>query len=239
MGLGLIPGGNEDIGAMANLKVDDFPVALAHVDIVGDLLSRIKDTGVRTIYDIRIRRGGEGGGGGGDAEGGDKAGNLREGIQTEGGYQIYHYQVEVSGSMEAIRAMAAKLDNAFADRRVYIVRSIFLYAEENGAANIFALGERRDDGTGLNANEKRNDNPQGRRRRVRDQGDDAGDDGGGVQNDQDFERKRKIEEALRRYREAQERMPYERRDGYGEILIGSGESYRAVIDVEYVAQAGR
>ena len=88
-----------------------------------------------------------------------------------------------------------------------------------------------------NPNARQENAPVRRRRRQADDGGD--DDGGGVQNDQDFERRRRMEEAIRRYREEQKRMPYERRDGYGEVLIGSGDTYRAVIDVEYVAQAGR
>jgi len=211
---------------------------LTHVDIICDLLARIKDTGIRMVYDIRIRRGGEGGGGDG-GEGGDKGGNWQEGIESVGNYRVYHYQLEVSGSMEAIRSMVATLDNAFADRRVYIVKSVFLYAEENGAANLFEIAPKEgEEAKNMNMGNAGNDKSKMRRRRSR-QADEGEDDGGGVQNDQDFERRRRMEDAIRRYREEQERLPYERRDGYGETLIGAGDSYRAVIDVEYVAQAGR
>ena len=244
MGLGLFSGGaGEENAPSSTFKSDDFPVVLAHVDIIGDLLNRIKDTGIRMVYDIRIRRGGEGGGGGdGGDGGGDKGGNFQEGIESVGNYRIYHYQLEVSGPMEAIRSMVATLDNAFADRRVYVVKSVFLYAEENGAASLFEVGtpkegeesKNMDMGMGKPAEDK--SKIRRRRSRSEDEGDDAG---GGVQNDQDFERRRRMEEAIRRYHEEQERLPYERRDGYGETLIGAGDSYRAVIDVEYVAQAGR
>ena len=238
MGLGLLSGGGEDNASSSTFKSDDFPVVLTHVDIICDLLARIKDTGIRMVYDIRIRRGGEGGGGDG-GEGGDKGGNWQEGIESVGNYRVYHYQLEVSGSMEAIRSMVATLDNAFADRRVYIVKSVFLYAEENGAANLFEIAPKEgEEAKNMNMGNAGNDKSKMRRRRSR-QADEGEDDGGGVQNDQDFERRRRMEDAIRRYREEQERLPYERRDGYGETLIGAGDSYRAVIDVEYVAQAGR
>ena len=244
MGLGVITEvvGGEG-GSSSAFKTEDFPVVLDHVGIISDILARIKNPGVRTVYDIRIRRGGDGGGNtaeGGDAGGGgeNKGGGFQEGIESVGSYRVYHYQLEVSGSMEAIRRMVATLDNAFADRRVYIVKSIFLYAEENGAANLFEVAPRDgEEAANVNNPNARPENAPVRRRRR--QADDGGDDDGGVQNDQDFERRRRMEEAIRRYREEQKRMPYERRDGYGEVLIGSGDTYRAVIDVEYVAQAGR
>ena len=241
MGLGLFSGGLEDNSSASAFKSDDFPVVLDHVGIICDLLSRIKNTGIRVIYDIRIRRGGEGGGGDGEGGGADKGGSFQEGIETAGNYRIYHYQLEVSGSLEAIRSMVTTLDNAFADRRVYVVKSIFLYAEENSAANLFEAGTPKEgeENKNMNAGNARPEKSQVRRRRSGRQGDEGEEDGGGAQNDQDFERRRRMEEAIRRYREEQERMPYERRDGYGDVLIGSGDTYRAVIDIEYVAQAGR
>ena len=238
MGLGLIPTGvrdGEEGSSMQEFKVDDFPVVLEHAEIVCDLLARIKGTGIRTIYDVRIRRGESGGGEGG--EGGNKNGGFQEGIENAGGYRIYHYQFEVSGSMEAIRDMVAKLDNAFDDRRVYIVKTIFLYAEENGAADIFDIGEKKNDGEEQESADKRTEKKSPMRRRRARQEDDG--DDGGAQSNQDLELRRRMEEARRRYREEQERLPFERRDGYGEVLIGSGDTYRAVIDIEYVAQAGR
>ena len=238
-GLGLMSGsGNEQSEGSANFKPEEFPLVLEHAEIIGDLLKRIKDTGIRTVYDIRVRTGAaeSGGNEGGEAK---AAGGLQEGVETAGSFRLYHYQLEVSGSMEAIRKMAASLDNAFADRRVYVVKSIFLYAEENGAAALFVADDDKSmvPGAERKPEQRRPDTRQVRRRRSRNE-DDAGDeDNGGA--DKDFERRRRIEEAIRRYKEQQERLPYERRDGYGEILVGQGETYRAVIDVEYVAQAGR
>ena len=225
---------------------DEIPVVLAHLGIVSDMLRRIKDSGIKTVYDIRIRRGGEGGGGGGGdgaVGGGDAAppaGGFQSSVESSGSYQLYHYQLEVSGTMADIRKMAALLDNAYGDRRVYLVRTIFLYAEENGAAALFGVGREENPDPGL-----KNQGPSGssdgpvvsrrsrRGRRVRIQEDQD------VQGNEEAERKRRQEEALRRYQEQQARLPYERRDGYGEVLIGAGETYRAVIDIEYVALSGR
>jgi len=230
-----------------NYSPDEIPVVLSHLGIVSDMLRRIKDSGIKTVYDIRIRRGGGGGGdnggdvGGGDNPGGGPSGGFQNSVESAGAYQLYHYQLEVSGTMADIRKMAALLDNAYGDRRVYLVRTIFLYAEENGAASIFGLGreENPDSGVRSQGSSDGGDIAGGgsrrsrRGRRVRVQEDQE------VQNNEESERKRRQEEALRRYQEQQARLPYERRDGYGEVLVGAGETYRAVVDIDYVALSGR
>ena len=123
-----------------NFNVDDYPFIARHLDIVSDMLRRIRGSGIKCVYDIRIRRGG-GGDDGGNADnpgGGDSAGGrFNESFENANGYDISHYQIEVSGSMAGIRKLTQLLDNAYPDRRVYLVKTVFLYAEENGADRIF------------------------------------------------------------------------------------------------------
>lgn len=233
-------GGSRQEGIGQNFAPDDFPVILEHLGIVGDMLRRIKDSGIKTVYDVRIRRGsGSSGGANGEAGAESRSGGYQDSVETSGAYRIFHYQLEVSGTMDSIRKMVKLLDNAYGDRRVYLVRSIFLYAEENGAAGLFSAagddnaesGNKTPSATAPKASQPQRSR-RSRRRAVQSETAEA-------QSDAEMERKRKQEEALRRYQEQQARLPYEKRDGYGDVLIGGGETFRAVVDVEYVAQSGR
>ena len=241
LGFGMIGIGNQQQAA-PNYYSDDFPIILEHLDIISDVLRRIKDSGIKTVYDIRIRRGDSSGGSGDGAampdEGVQNPGAFLQSVETAGAYKIYHYQLEVSGSMEAIRKMVTQLDNAYADRRVYVVRTIFLYAEDNGADSLFSGGEEDDSAYG-NAGNKQQAAvkplvQRGRRRRGQVQEVQAVEN-----NDEETEKARRLEEALRRYQEQQAKLPFEKRDGYGEVLIGGGDTYRAVIDIDYVVLSGR
>ena len=233
-------GGRQDAAVQA-FAPDDFPVIIEHLGIVSDMLRRIKDSGVKTVYDVHIRRGGSSGGDNGSVEMANPGSSFKDSVETSGSYRIYHYQLEVSGPMDGIRRMVKMLDNAYADRRVYLVRSIFLYAEENGAVGLFAtVGDEGSESGVKEAAQSPDQQPKGRRsRRSRGRAQAAqNNDTREAQSDAELERRRKQEEALRRYKEQQERLPYEKRDGYGDVLIGSGENFRAVIDVEYVALSG-
>ncbi len=229
----LAPGGTETL----NFNVEDYPVIARHLDIVSDMVRRLRTSGIKYVYDIRIRRGG---GDGGNAEGGDAGGSgarFNETFENSNGYDISHYQIEVSGPMAGIRKLTELLDRAYPDRRVYIVRSVFLYAEENGADRIFSGVDKEEEAGGnLAPAAPAPVQPVQRRRRRR--GPEANEDNT-VQSDSDGDRMRRLEEARRRYRERQARLPYEKRDGYGEVLVGTGETFRAVIDIDYVAQSSR
>ena len=241
LGFGQLPEAGAQGQAELNFAAEDYPFIARHLDIVSDMLRRLRDTGLKCVYDIRIRRGG--GEGGGDNEAGaasgGEAGRFNTSFESSGGYEISHYQIEVSGSMESIRKLAETLDNAYPQRRVYIIKSVFLYAEENGADRIFSGADREEPGA-ANAGAAQPAAQQSRRsRRHRRRSADMVEENQGGGNEADAERQRRLEEARRLYRERQARLPYDKRDGYGEVLVGTGDTYRAVVDIDYVARGGR
>ena len=237
-------GSRQDPAVGSGFAPDDFPVVLEHLGIVSDMLRRLKDSGIKTVYDVRIRRGEAAGGENNEQQ--DRPSGYQNSVETAGAYRVFHYQLEVSGSLESIRKMVKILDNAYGDRRVYIVKSIFLYAEENGAAGLFAMaGEENNAESGVKSAtaEPQPQQPlrrgRGRSRSRRNAPDMMENEVREAQSDVEMERKRKQEEALRRYQEQQARLPYDKRDGYGDVLIGGGDTFRALVDVEYVALGGR
>ena len=227
----------------------DYPILLDHMNIVYDMLARLKDPKdpkdpkeplLKIIHSIRIRNtagspdaGGEGGGGVGGEGGSAWSGS----IETLGSFRTYHYTLIVSGPMEAIRDVAVKLANAYKDRRIYIVRSVFLYAEENRAASLFAPTEANESEN--NTGESKPETPAptvGRRRRGRSQVVEQPAGGGQQEESADAAAKKKREEAerMKAFLERQKSLPVHERYGYGEILIGGERDFRAVIDIDYV-----
>jgi len=238
LGFGQLPEAGMQGQGELTFAPDDYPFIVRHLDIVCDMLRRIRDTGIKCVYDIRIRRGGGGEGGDGDGAVGGEAGRFNSSFETVGGYEVSHYQLEVSGSMESIRKFAETLDKAYPQRRVYIIKSIFLYAEENGAERVFSGADKEEPGAANPAQPAAQQSRRSRRSR-RSRAADVGEDNQGGQNEADAERQRRLEEARRLYRERQARLPYDKRDGYGEVLVGAGDTYRAVVDIDYVARSGR
>ena len=243
LGFGAFGGESNTPGAVdtLNFNVEDYPFIARHLDIISDMLRRLRTSGIKYVYDIRIRRGGAEGEGDGNVEGGGGGGGgnrFNESFENANGYDISHYQIEVSGSMESIRKLTGLLDVAYPDRRVYLVRTVFLYAEENGADRIFSGADKEEENSANLAAPAAPAPVQPVQRRRRRRGPDMADEGV-TQGDSDADRLQKLEEARRRYRERQARLPYEKRDGYGEVLVGTGETFRAVIDIDYVAQSGR
>lgn len=248
LGFGIVgPGENRQENAAAasqGFAPDDFPIILEHLGIISDMLRRSNGSGIKTIFDVRIRLGESGNNKEGEGGGQERSKGYQNSVETVGAYRIFHYQLEVSGTMESIRNLVKQLDNAYGDRRVYLVKSIFLYAEENGAAGLFSgAGEETPESgvkaSGAQAVQQPVPSPSRRSRRRSRRNVEAMDEVQESQSNTELERKRKQEEALRRYQEQQARLPYDKRDGYGDVLIGGGETFRALIDVEYVALSGR
>jgi len=214
---------------------EDYSEIVTHMNIIHDMMTRVKPAGLKVIHNFSIRTGSEGGGmpEGENPDAGQNGGKtvFANSGEKVGDYTIYHYTVEVTGSMDAIREIPKLLDSGYQDRRVYIVRSVFLYAEENGADSLFLPDE---------VVVAENNNGEGsqiavqtvRRRRRR---------GPQVQQEQveespemkEEEERRKREEERKRFEERQAKLPYNERIGYGDVLIGAGNEFRAVIDVDY------
>lgn len=221
-------GGGEDV---KNIPAEEYPDIAIHLDIIADMLRRVGDSQGINIWDVQIRlRAGEG----------ENAGrSFKDSKEQRDGFDIYHYTLEISGTMAEIRAAVARLDNSYADRRVYLVKSIYLYAENNLADSIFT-GQRVD---ASRDSENASAGPAAtniiRRRRVRRgaEGVDDSDLGGG--NRDLGEEQRQLDAA---YKKQQEKLEYYKRDGYGEPIVaasGEKETFRAVIDVEYVVRPGK
>ena len=173
-------------------------------DVLGNLLTHVVKSGVAAMYNIVARSFG-------GAEEGRSYGTFYELV---GDFNVYHYTIEVSGTLQQIRTLCELLDQSYKVKRFYIVRSVTLYAEENKAAVL--MGQKTVDHSG-----KKNDNRdevRGRRRRRQ------------VEEDAD----REIEEnAAERMQELEAQLPLHQRKGYGDVLINKSKC-RAIIDIDYV-----
>ena len=184
-----------------------------HWDVFGNIVDHLCNGKIKILHNIRVRDFAE------NPEEGRKLGNY---LETVGSYQVYHYTVEVSGSMESIRAFCQSLDQSWKQRRFYVVRAVTLYAEENGAAILMkqeAVAKSEN-----NAGNSEEEASRGRRRRRRTTQNNSG-DANNQQNEEDLRR----QEA-----ERIKRMKVHERPGYGAVLIGIGDMYRAFVDFDYV-----
>jgi hypothetical protein len=149
------------------------------------------------------------------------------------GFDIYHYTLEISGTMEQIRNAVKLLDDCYAVRRVYIVRNIALYAEDNIADGIF-VDRRMEKRSAATRQNTANEVSEGRRGR---RGGRAVAEVSEGNNDADAELKR--QKMIEEYERRQKLLDPEKRDGYGEPITAAkagNETFRAVIDVEYVVK---
>ena len=237
-GLGIVKAGGgtgevEGGGDIQSLNPEDYPAIADHLDIISYMLYRVGSSKA-VIWDVQIRLKGSSGG----SEGMDVNRRFNDSKEQRDGFDIYHYTLEISGSMEQIRNAVKLLDECYAVRRVYIVKNIALYAESNIADSIFT-GRRAENRPSTQQNAPVAG--EGRRRRPRSgggNGDEVSD--GGVD---DSEAKRKEQEKLdREYEERQKKLDPDKRDGYGEPITAAragNETFRAVIDVEYVVKPSK
>ena len=235
-GLGIVKvgGGNagevEQGGDVQTLNSEDFPAIANHLDIISYMLYRV-GSAKAVIWDVQIRLKG----GSANNEGMEANRRFNDSKEQRDGFDIYHYTLEISGSMEQIRNAVKLLDECYAVRRVYLVKNIALYAESNIADSIFT-GRRVENRPSAQQNAPAAS--EGRRRRPRSGGgNNAEVSDGGVD---DSEARRKEQEKLdREYEERQKKLDPDKRDGYGEPITAAragNETFRAVIDVEYVVK---
>lgn len=212
--------GESGTGSQDAFQKSDYPMIAQHWEILGDFVKRALGSGIRSFLSFR-----------------------RRAIQPEksGSFDVFHYSIEVTGTMESLRKLVSILNQAYEENRVYVVRSIFLYDPSS-------RDSRQRDEAGLLMDEARGiiHEPsetaqqeaesflpqQGRRRREAPRV---------YQDSSASDESAAREEALRRKREQEEEekeYPYNLRSGYGETLIGSSDVCRAIIDVEYVMESG-
>jgi len=217
---------------LKSINPDDYPFVATHLDIISYMLYRVGTAGV-VIWDVQIRLRGASESG----EGFSGAKVFKDSFEQRDGFDIYHYTLEISGTMAEIRNAVKRLDDCYAVRRVYLVRNIALYAENNIVDSIFT-GVRVDKRQQAAGQESRAAISGGRRRRPRSNAGAAGDapDGGADDPAARQEEQKRLEEE---YRQRQLRLDPDKRDGYGEPITAGGtkETFRAVIDVEYVVKA--
>jgi len=203
-------GNSANIGQTAYLP-ENFPMIAQQWEILGDIVKRASESGIYSFVSFRKR-----------------------GIQPEkvGGFDVFHYSIEITGTMASFRKFVNLLDQAFLENRVYVVRSIFLYQDGDGAKKLLTP-----DAIvpvlmpGLDSRDFAEPGPGRRRRRP--------DRSFRPEGDMNAAEQAAREEAARKAREEEQKsLPYNLRTGYGEKLIGKSDLCRAIIDVEYIMESG-
>lgn len=192
--------------------VEDYPMIAQNWEILSDIVKRASESGIHSFISFRKRA-----------------------VQPEkvGSFDVFHYSIELTGTMESIRKFVSLLDQAFQDNRVYVVRSIFLYQDDNGARKLLTpeailpilLPEIPVPNELPGASRRRRRTTQPELRPV------------GELSPAELAAR---EAAARKARKEEEEksLPYNLRTGYGEILIGKSDLCRAIIDVEYIMESG-
>ena len=157
----------------------------------------------------------------------------------DGPFKVYRLRINITGTLAGVRTFVRSLDSAYKQNQVYVIRSIALYAERDGAYEIFC---RQAEQSGIKTNltavktenaAPRENAPQGRGRgrgRGRAAVDNMQDNPVSENNSRDDAAK--LEELRRQEEEAIRNMPYYDRPGYGEVVIGESKNCRAVIDFD-------
>ena len=197
----------------------DYPLIARHASILCDLIGRVADSKVETFNGIVIR--------------GAAPGALNSSFSEESGCQVAHYTFEVNGTLESIRELAKRFDNASQDKRFYIVRSVFLYGpddERNVIRSLVAPKVRdiaEDGGNNQTAEAVSSVFGGGRRERLARQR-----QAEEQERATEAEKARAAEEEARRQRELS-LEPHER-EGYGGVKLGEVSQFKAVFDIDYI-----
>ena len=165
-------------------------------------------------------------------EGENNEGGLKSAIagNDEGPFKVYRMRITIGGNMTGIRTFIRALEEAYKDKRVYVVKSIALYAERDGAQEIFrAMNEKLGIGSGSEAR-KNEAAPVRRGRGVRRAVVEEHHDDSHSQNKVD---PAVIAEMRRKQEEANKKLKFYERIGYGNVLIGDDNTCKAVIDFDY------
>ena len=199
-----------------NPKAEDIVDLVKNGEVIGDLVRRIATAKISSLNSFIIR----------NKYAGEKVGR----------YVVYHYTFSVTGDIARIRGLVQALNDAVKEKRMYIVRSIFLYADRDGAGELMQArreeaARKREDVDGSSSAENSSNNPaaaSGRSRVSAMPMDPAGMPGGA---DPSQVVQEKTPEQLL---EEERKKPYHERSGYGQVLFGGSQNCEAVIDVEYV-----
>ncbi len=200
--------------------IENIPVIAHHWDIIGDICKRISTVDVKSLNYFRIR--------GIKPENGAYDGTFVQ----QGNYQISHYTFEVTASMAKIRALAHAFAFDPAVKRVYIIRSVFLYAPDVEIAAARSL-LKPDELQTANQEGKTENNAPARRGRRRGAIVEAEQETATVDKDKELRLK-----WLEEFKKREAGLPFYQRSGYGDIKLAGVDEYRAIFDVDYVELGG-
>ena len=151
----------------------------------------------------------------------------------EGPFRVYRMRIEIGGSIAGVRTFVKALEEAYVEKRVYVVKSIALYAEQDGAYEILnrdsnASGvsssvAKRGDASGSESTASRG---RGRRQNRATEHEEM------QQAEKSKAELAREEEARRMQEEAAKKLKFYERRGYGDVLIGNDKNCRAVIDFD-------
>ena len=200
--------------------LDDIPLIVQHWDIIGDICKRISTVNIKTLNFFYIR-------------GINKDnGSYGESFERRGNYTVSHYSFEVTASLDDIRSLAHAFRYNAQDKRVYVVRSVFLYSSALERASAKQLLEP----VAAGAEAEKKDAQQASPRRGRRRGavvEEVPQESAG---DKEKELRAKwLEEFERR----EKNLPFYQRSGYGDVKLGGAKEFRAVFDIDYVQLAAQ
>ena len=217
-----------DAGAFGfNLKVNPRSENIVDIvkngEVIGDLVRRIATAKVGSINSFIIRQ---------NNYAGEKVGR----------YVIYHYTFSVTGDIAKVRNLVNMLNNAAAEKRMYIVRSIFLYADRDGAGRLMQdrkdeLARLKEELDAAGAAESNNNSASSgmQRENTRRRRGNAMPMDPGMPGMMDGPDGKKVQvKTAEQIRKEELAKPYYKREGYGKVLFGGSSICEAVFDVEYV-----
>ena len=205
----------------------DYPIAYFHWEVFGDIVSRLGKEKMSSLQNIFVRCGENSD----ENSDGGKQLNLEQSFEQIGNFRVFHYTVVCTGSMAAIRRAVTAFDQAYKAHRTYVVRSISLYAKENGAAALMAEDSLYKDAKESQVNEVQDEDVSFRRRRR---------SARKMNEARAASQARKKEEDIQKQiREKDAKLPAYQRSDYGTILIGGSDQCIAYIDLDYVILASQ
>lgn len=189
---------------------EEIPVIATQWDIIGDIFKRLIESDIKSVESINKR--------------------SITGEQI-GDYKVFIYTFEVVGTLPNIRKFVENLNKAYADNRIYVVRSVFLTAVSDDARLILhpveepVVEEKKDVNPEAGMMPQEFNTRSGRRTSRTNINPDTMP---GPATDVSSGKKPKID-----WNE-ENKKPYNERYGYGDILIGGKKECKASIVIEYV-----
>lgn len=187
----------------------DIPDIIFSWSIIEDIVSRLADTGIREISEF------------------SKRGLIG---YVDGQYTYYRFNLTVHGSEDSIRKFIDNLYKGYREHRVYVVREISLKRDYDMAAILlkksagidFAIEDTKRNQPGMD--------PMGMGAPL---------PGEGRVETAEMRKKKQEAEEEKKLREAEElKLPFNKRKGYGDVVLGGNMQIEAEIAIDYVVYNG-